>query len=320
MLNMDKIDRKILYELDLNSRQSFQSLGKKVGLGKETVFHRVQKLKQRGVIDRFVTILNVHELGYQNYRLFLKLRNIDDKIEEQILNFFKDLKSTGWVVSVEGYWNMGVWFMVDDFYSFKEDYKKFKDKFSNFLADEKLSIFSDVSYFSRSYLISKANAHIIKVNLPEKKQKIKEEEIKIIEKLANNSRTSILEISDYANLSVKTTIKKIKELEKKGIILGYRLKINLEKIGVEYYKLHFKLNNLSEKDKKEIRAFVFRNPNVVYLDETISGYDLELDVQVNNKNELNELIKELKDKFKRNIENYDVLIYKKEYKHIFSPI
>jgi len=319
MLNMDKIDKKILYELDLNSRQSFQSLGRKVGLGKETVFHRVQKLKEKEVIDKFITILNVHELGYQNYRLFLKLKNVDSKTEDNIIKFFKELKSIGWVVSIEGYWNLGVWFMVDDFCSFKEDYKKFKNKFSNFIANEKLSIFSDVKYFSRSYLVSKKNNSVLEVKVPKEKQKIREDELNIIKKLAENSRASVLEISDYANISTKTVMKKIKDLEKRKVILGYRLKINLEKIGVEYYKLHFKLNNLSEKDKDEIKKFIYENPNITYLDETISGYDLELDIQIEDKKELDGLLTALKNKFKKNIENYDVLIYIKEHKHIFLP-
>ncbi|MFH1566023.1 MAG: AsnC family transcriptional regulator [bacterium] len=314
---MDKIDRKILYELDLNSRQSFQALGRKVGLGKETAFHRVQKLKEKEIIDKFITILNVHELGYQNYRFFLKLKNVDSKIEDKIIKFFKDLKSTGWVISIEGYWNLGVWFMVEDFYSFKENYKNFKTKFSNFIADEKLSIFSDVQYFSRSYLVSKDNHQVLEVKVPKEKQKISETELKIIEKLAENSRTPILEISAHAGISPKTTIKKIKELEKRKIILGYRLKINLEQLGIRYYKLHFKLNNLTEKDRDEIKQFITKNPNIIYLDETISGYDLELDVQIENKQDLDNLIENLKQKFKRNIESYDVLEFIKEHKHIF---
>ena len=320
MLNMeelDKIDRKILYELDLDSRQSFQQLGKKVGLGKETVFHRVQGLMKRGIIDKFITLLNVHELGYQNYRLFLKFKNVDKELEQEVIRFFTSLKSIGWVVSVEGYWNLGVWFMVKDIYFFKEDYNIFKKKFSNFIADEKLSIFSDVYYFSKSYLIFQKNSHVIEVKMPKKPQEIDEEELRIIEKLADNSRTSIIDLADYAKLSAKTTIKKIKNLEKRKVILGYSIKINLGKIGVEYYKIHFKLNNLEEKDKDEIKQFIFANPNIIYLDETISGYDLELDVQVQNKEELNNLLNNLKDKFKKNIESYDILTYAKEHKHVF---
>lgn len=118
-------------------------------------------------------------------------------------------------------------------------------------------------------------------------------------------------------MSVKTVLKKIKEFEKKKIILGYRLKINLDLIGIQYYKIHIKLNNLSTSDTEGINSFIIKNPNIVYLDNTLAGYDIELDVQVEDKNDLDDLLKQIKSQFTRNIESCDVLEYTQEHKHIF---
>jgi DNA-binding Lrp family transcriptional regulator len=55
--NMEKLDvkdRKILYHLDLDSRQPFSQLGKKVGLSKDLVAYRVKKLHERGIIKNFI--------------------------------------------------------------------------------------------------------------------------------------------------------------------------------------------------------------------------------------------------------------------------
>jgi len=41
MEKLDIKDKKILYELDLDSRQSFRSIGRKVGLTKDVVASRV---------------------------------------------------------------------------------------------------------------------------------------------------------------------------------------------------------------------------------------------------------------------------------------
>jgi DNA-binding Lrp family transcriptional regulator len=43
MQNLDLKDKKILYELDFNARQSNASIGKKVGLSKDIVNRRVKK-------------------------------------------------------------------------------------------------------------------------------------------------------------------------------------------------------------------------------------------------------------------------------------
>jgi len=44
MEKLDLKDRKILHELDKNSRQSFRIIGRKVSLSKDVVANRVKKL------------------------------------------------------------------------------------------------------------------------------------------------------------------------------------------------------------------------------------------------------------------------------------
>ena len=61
---LDLKDRKILYHLDLNSRQSFAQLGKKVGLHKDVVAYRVKKLQEKGIIENFFIIYDYLKLGY----------------------------------------------------------------------------------------------------------------------------------------------------------------------------------------------------------------------------------------------------------------
>lgn len=64
MEKLDLKDRKILYHLDLDSRQSFRSLGKKVGLSKDIVASRVKKLQEKGIIKGFFAVVDYSKLGY----------------------------------------------------------------------------------------------------------------------------------------------------------------------------------------------------------------------------------------------------------------
>ena len=58
MLKLDLKERKILYELDNNSRQSFTKIGKKVGLHKNVVAYRIKRMKKIGVIRFFYTVID----------------------------------------------------------------------------------------------------------------------------------------------------------------------------------------------------------------------------------------------------------------------
>ena len=63
MEKIDIKDRKILYQLDLDSRQSFRSIGRKVGLSKDVVISRVKKLQDKGIIIKFYTRFDNSKLG-----------------------------------------------------------------------------------------------------------------------------------------------------------------------------------------------------------------------------------------------------------------
>ena len=63
MYKIDLKDRKILYQLDLDSRQSLTQIGKNVGLNKDIVSYRIKKLQDEGVIKSFWTLIDAYKLS-----------------------------------------------------------------------------------------------------------------------------------------------------------------------------------------------------------------------------------------------------------------
>lgn len=60
---MDKIDRKILAELQHNGRASLQEISQAVGLSSTPCWTRIKKLEESGVIERYTVNLNAEALG-----------------------------------------------------------------------------------------------------------------------------------------------------------------------------------------------------------------------------------------------------------------
>ena len=60
---MDKIDRKILAELQHNGRASLQEISQAVGLSSTPCWTRMKKLEDTGVIERYTVNLNAEALG-----------------------------------------------------------------------------------------------------------------------------------------------------------------------------------------------------------------------------------------------------------------
>jgi Lrp/AsnC family leucine-responsive transcriptional regulator len=63
MLELDRIDKKILEQLQVNARITNLELAEKVGLSPTPCLRRVKRLEESGIIDRHVTLLNAEKLG-----------------------------------------------------------------------------------------------------------------------------------------------------------------------------------------------------------------------------------------------------------------
>jgi DNA-binding Lrp family transcriptional regulator len=64
-LSIDKTDEKILRELLADSRLSHRQIARKLRLSVGTVSTRIKKLKSKGIIKYYTSILNHEKLGYE---------------------------------------------------------------------------------------------------------------------------------------------------------------------------------------------------------------------------------------------------------------
>jgi Lrp/AsnC family leucine-responsive transcriptional regulator len=71
---LDKLDRAILRSLQENGRETYDTIGERVGLSPSAVLRRVKQLESAGVIERYVALVRPQSVGlgltaYINVRL-----------------------------------------------------------------------------------------------------------------------------------------------------------------------------------------------------------------------------------------------------------
>lgn len=292
-VKLDKTDLKLLSELDRNSRAPITKIAKKLRINQATLNFRLNRLMQEKIILGFYPSLDWSKLGYIIFRVYLKLQNTSPVKEKEILDNLTKAKICTIVAELEA--NYNIMFMLtikhnNEFYNF---WSKFKEKYRRVISEENISVMTKVEHFKRNYLLN-TNYHEIETVGDSEEIKIDDEDRKIISLLAKNCRTSSLEISKLTDIPPRTVIYKIKQLEKKGIIQGYRVNINLEKINYGYYKLNFILSD--NKRLPELNSFCKHHPNIIYIDYSISKWDFEIDLEIEN-NKLKDFIQKLKEKF-----------------------
>ena len=84
MVDLDLKDRKILYELDLNCRQSNTQIGKKVGLPRKVVEYRIKRMEEEGIITCYWTAIDTFKLGYQVIRVYINFQDVSTEMKNDL--------------------------------------------------------------------------------------------------------------------------------------------------------------------------------------------------------------------------------------------
>jgi DNA-binding Lrp family transcriptional regulator len=78
-MKLDELDRKLLKNLQEDGRLSLRELGRLLKVPHTTVFTRVKKLVENGVINNFSAILHPHDLGLKLNFLVIDVPDTDSK-------------------------------------------------------------------------------------------------------------------------------------------------------------------------------------------------------------------------------------------------
>jgi Lrp/AsnC family transcriptional regulator, leucine-responsive regulatory protein len=313
-------DKKLLYQLDLDCRQSDSQIGKRIHVSKQVVDYRIKKLEQEKIITRFATVIDTYKLSFLKYKLYLSLENADKTIIQEIIEFLKQHKKTEWIATCSGKWDVIAGFLVKDVYEFDESIKELDEKYSQFISSRETTVSLGVPHWRKEYLLeNKENFPVFfqggKTH-PVKIDRIDEEIIKI---LVNNAKMSIIDIARKLKTTPRIIDYRIKNLKKEKIILANRIFFNLNKFNWIYCKALIKFKNLTEEKYKKFFKHCDELKNLTYLINCIGSWDVELDFEIENFNEFHKIMLDIRDKFPDIIKHYDFAIIMNEDKLDYYP-
>jgi DNA-binding Lrp family transcriptional regulator len=321
MEKIDLKDRRILYELDYDSRQSFSTIGKKVGLHKNVVNYRIKRLQDRGIIENFYTVIDTFKLGYNSLRFYITYQNINPTIREQLINYFVENKFTWWVGSFEGDYDLAVLFWVKDLHDFFPFWENTLKKYHKYFQKQQFSLYTQLRQFRHSFLmmdkLDKTDREKYEITGGGRNVNIDDTDYNILELLATNARIPTLSIANSLDISIDTVVNRIKQLEKKDVIQGYRVNINYEKLGYHLFKVNIVLNNYLKRG--QVINHIRYDPHLIMIDKAIGYYDLELDFLLQYLNQLRGIMDDLSSTFPEDIKNHSFVHDPITHKMVYIP-
>lgn len=315
---IDERDKKILRELEENARQTDSSIAKKVRLSKQVTNYRIQQMMKSGVISNFYTVVNVGNLGLTTYYVFIQLEKIDSEKENKIIKRIHSLDEVGWLISCVGKWDIILNLNESSISNFEKTLNQIRNICSPYLGNYKFTILSEAEHLGYKFLDTKKYGSLYQGER-DKSHKLDITDEKILRILSQNARIDIVSLSKKINIPVYIISYRLKKLLKKGIIEGFKPKLNINKLGYHWYLLLIKLDLVDEEKRKKILKFCKYHKNVYYATSTIGDYNLMLDIHIKSPGELIKIKKELQNKFPDLIKTYESVMIAEEFKIDYIP-
>jgi DNA-binding Lrp family transcriptional regulator len=317
MINIDVKDRKILFYLLRDSRQTLKSLGKKAGLSKELTSYRIKRLMDQKIIMKFPTNLFFSKLGYTFMNVFFQFKNINPKIKSEIIKYVTDSTCISYVSLLEGKYDFQFEVMLGDPLEFEAFFDEFKSRYHNYLIFADIVLWIKGEHYNYPFLIDSKNNttepftwHWGNLTLAS----IDELDFAILKNLSNNSRIQTKKIASNINSTVSIVNNRIQKLIKNGVIMQFTTFVDWSKLGYDWYHLQIILNDY--KKKSQILNLIRKSP---FLIRNFKGLYYDIDIHCTflfqHQNQLRELIETITEKFPNEIENFHFYRTFKVYKH-----
>ena len=322
MLNIDLKDRKILYELDLDARQSLTQIGKKVGLKKDVVSYRIKRMQDEGVIKNFFTAINTFKLGYNVFRIYINFQYVNQNIKNGLIKEFVDYNNA-WTVKTafRSEIDLAVVVWVNNVYEFYQFWEKILDQYGDFFAKAVVSIYTRAVCYKKSYLVpegyDKSERKMYSATSGDPIVKIDEIDYHLLNEIVTNARIPLIDLSEKLGCSSQTVNYRITNLMKNGIIQAFRVNIDLSKFDLQHSKVDIYLRD--HKKKKILIEFLEKKPYLEDLNLAIGWADIEPEFTVKNINELNQILVDIDARFPDTIKKQNFFILEENYKERWLP-
>lgn len=312
---LDLKDRKILVELDTDASQSLRQIARKLRMTKEAVHYRIKQLEEKGIISNYVGIYHTTKIGLTHYKIYLKYLHIKDSKKAEIINHILKEKRFVWFANTEGAFDLMIsihFFSVFDFERFKD---RLFSRFDSVFHKSSFAILTEAESYPMGYLTGGEMA----AKKPfvfcgsSKKEKIDADDLKILKALSINGRAASSDIARMTGLTDRIVRYRKGVLEKKGIIVGYKIIADYRKMNHMFFKCLIKLQGGSSKRIHDLKMYARSHPNILHWLRVLGEWDIELEIQVPDINTFYSISNDIKNRFSDIIQTFDALIVTEEH-------
>lgn len=316
MLKLDHLDRRLLYELDGNSRQSASELSRKLREGRDRVEYRLTRLMREGIIKRCAAVLNPYRLGITNYKSYLKLERNRRRYHE-IITYLSRHPNVYWLAECDGRWDLMFSVLARTPFDFHLVQDEILNRFNDLVIAFDLFTIVNSWYYTKQYFIAGRGKQLADrpyyfLGGVPAMVSVDALETKLLHLLASDSRLSNVELAERSGTTAAVVKSRIARLEEAGVILGYRIEVDLERLQMSFFKAQLYLRSYELSELSRLKSYCASQPSITYHVEQLGTCKLEVEIEVNDYPQYNRVIDQLAESFPKLIRNVETTHIRRE--------
>ena len=314
---LDLLDKKILYELDINSRASASRIARHVKVPKETINYRIKRLINDRWVERLYTIFNATKFGYSYYKIFLKFHKLTSENENKIIEFITNNPTCINLRILEGTYDLVFSTIQKNISELRVFLQQFFNNFGTYVLEKEIHTTAKTHKFNQKFLYEGKTAKKTFSHVDFGNYSLDEIDLGIMKLISTNARVKLTEIANDTHIDSRLIKYRIKKLEKERVIVTYATALNLTQINREFIQIDMVL-----KDPAIIPSIIdfFDKTNTcIFAYELLGKYDLSIEIYVKNDEMFRGILEKFKMQFLDNYVYYDVSHVYREYVINWSP-
>jgi len=309
-IKLDRIDYKILAELDFNSRQPNSRIAKKLSLSRSIVDYRIGQLQEKGVILAFNAFIDAAKFNQISWKVYVRFQNLTPEKEKELLAYLNNHPKVWWVIRCAGAFDLMFCVLAESIHDFYQDVLEFNTLFSGYVIETELTSHIDPEFYTRGYLGRESVIPSKSFLVKPVKMDFDELDIELLDLLGQNCRLAVTEIAKKLHATPWVIAYKIRKLEKEGVITWYRIILEPSKLGKEYYKTVINFKGITREKERQFIGFCRTHPDIINMSKAAGPWDSEFECEVDSYRRYNELMQEIRKTFPELIKQYrSLLIY-----------
>lgn len=314
-LKLDKIDRKILVELETDARQNASAIAKRARVSEQVVNYRIKKYLSSGLIQKFFAIPNYEKLGFTTYRIYLQFRAATAAEEEEIIAYVRDRMPCQWMGICDGRWDLIARISARDIFEFNRMMDAFLEKHGKSIRQKEVTVQLRHTWWPSTYGLGapareKSPRHEVPRDSPLVKHDNKD--LKILAELVENARLPTVEIARKVGISPDAVQYRMKRLVKSGAIINMKCNFNREMTGYRHNQVFVRFQQNPEGISRFL-AYLSSYQPCFFASSMVGAWDAQFGIDASSSVEFHELLGQVKEKFADVILEYETLIVYREY-------